>query len=206
MRWGFRIRQPQGTVFASRVARKFGIPPGNLEDKASICPHHSTPTRLNGKPSVTKTHQIVSGGLLRLLADTLVLLYKTRHLSWRANESICNGLRAVVWQDHRELDAAVDRIAHRIRALGREVPPNYSDLIRSSSIKQELELREEIVMTGRIREDHMQIMTDIETLEVTLPLDQDAATRNLLNDLYESHRKCRDKLNGLLRSHDQILL
>lgn len=144
------------------------------------------------------TH-IISGGLLRLLADTIVLLYKVRHLSWLVNGGIADGVRRIVEQDHRSLDDAADKIAKRIIALGRALSPSYQDLIRSSSISQELTVRGEMEMILQIVCDHEQVLADIETLEVTLPLAHDAETAQLLCHLSDCHKNCRQGLLSLIR-------
>ncbi len=142
--------------------------------------------------------EIISGGLLNLLADTLVLLFKTRHLSWRINGDLESGVRAILRQDHRDLDDAVDRIARRILDLGRDLAPSYSALIRPSSIKQENESRSEMDMIGQIIADHETILTDIDTLSVALPLQDDVKTTELLDQLADCHRHCRDGLADVL--------
>ena len=147
--------------------------------------------------------RLISGGLLRLLADTLVLLYKARHLSWRVNGSFGNGVRAVVRQDHRDLEEAADRIARRILALGRDVPPSYPELIESSSIAQELKTRSEMEMIAQIVRDHAQILADIDTLEAALPLDEDVETAQLLSHLWQCHQKCRRRMGELVKDDDE---
>ena len=145
---------------------------------------------------------ITSGGLLRLLADTFVLLFKTRHLSWRVDGDVGNGMRAIIRQDHRDLDDAVDKIARRIIDLGRDLAPSYSELTRTSSVDQELELRSEMDMIRQVATDHEKILADIDTLSVALPLSDDHKTAELLDHLADCHRNCRDSLSGLLRGAD----
>ncbi|MDJ0514508.1 MAG: ferritin-like domain-containing protein [Methyloceanibacter sp.] len=154
---------------------------------------------------MTPPNQVTSGGLLRLLADTFVLLFKTRHLSWRVNRDVASGVRAIVHQDHRDLDDAVDKIARRIIDLGRDLAPSYSALIRSSSVEQELEIRSEMDMIEQVIADHEKILADIDTLSAALPLGDDAETAGLLEHLADCHSNCRDSLAGLLRAPDQSI-
>ncbi len=149
--------------------------------------------------------QVTSGGLLRLLADTVVLLFKTRHLSWRMNGDVGSGVRAIIRRDRRDLDDAVDRIARRILDLGRDLAPNYGELIRSSSVEQERELRSEMDMIRQVVTDHEKILADIETLTVALPLSDDPITADLLNHLAACHQQCRDNLSGLIRRPGQFV-
>ena len=147
--------------------------------------------------------EVTSGGLLRLLADTLVLLFKTRHLSWHLNGDVGDGVRAIVRQDHRALDDAIDKIARRIIDLGRDLAPSYSELIRSSSVEQEVKPRLAMDVVRQIVTDHESILADIETLSVTMPLDNDSETTDLLEHLESFHRDCRDSLTALFQPPDQ---
>lgn len=149
------------------------------------------------------SEQVTSGGLLRLLADSLVLLFKVRHLSWRVNGDVGRGVRAIVRQDHRALDDATDKIARRILDLGRELAPSYTELVRSSSVDQEIEPRSEMEMIRQVVADHDKILADIDTLAVALPLEKDPKTADLLEHLAQCHRNCRDSLSALLRQPDQ---
>lgn len=149
--------------------------------------------------------QVTSGGLLRLLADTVVLLFKIRHLSWRIDGNVGNSVQAIIRQDRRDLDDAVDRIARRILDLGRDLAPNYGELIRSSSVEQERALRSEMDMIRQVVTDHEKILADIETLTVALPLNDDSKTADLLNQLAACHQQSRDNLSGLLRGTDQAV-
>ena len=141
---------------------------------------------------------VISGGLLRLLADTFVLLHKTRHLSWRVNGGVASDVRTIVQQDHRDLDETADRIARHILHLGREVPPSYADLVCTSSIRQELAFRSEMDMIVQIADDHERILEDIETLEVTLPLEEDPEAKRLLAHQRSCHQTYRERLAALL--------
>ncbi len=149
--------------------------------------------------------EITSGGLLRLLADNFVLLYKARHLSWRVNGDVGTGLRAIIRQDHRDLDDAADDLALRIISLGRDLPPSYPDLVGSSSIKQELAQRKAADMIGQLIDDHDQILRDIDTLEVTMPIGGDKKTIGLLEQLKHCHDRCRVSLQGLIRPEGSAL-
>ena len=147
-------------------------------------------------------HEIISGGLLRLLADTAVLLYKIRHLTWRSGGDLQESLQAFVQNDHRALDKAIDEIARHILMLGRVIPPSYVSLIQSSSIQQELDVRSQMEMISQIAADHAQILADIETLEAALPLDEDEAAKRLLDRLAACHDSCRRSLDALLPKGD----
>lgn len=170
----------------------------NLEDGRYALAAALGQFAFRGKAMAPETRWVNSGGLLRLLADTFVLLYKSRHLSWRVDSGVAGGVRAVVRQDYRDLDETADAIARRILTLGRDLPPSYSHLVRSSSIAQELTLRPEKDMIEQIVDDHAQILADINTLEVALPLGNDRETAALLVRLALCHRRCGQSLGGLL--------
>ncbi len=146
--------------------------------------------------------RIISGGLQYLLADTIVLLFKARHLSWRLRENVYHGLRAVIRQDCQALDHSTDRLAERVLDLGQGLAPSYSKLAKTSSIQEEQHVRSPTNMAKQIIWDHDKVLADIETLLATLPLSDDEKTGDILVCLKDRHRKCRNSLADLVNATD----
>ena len=151
-------------------------------------------------------HAIVSGGLLRLLADTAVLHYKTRHLTWRLGSDLHGDLQAILRKDHTALDKAIDEIAQHVVALGREITaelrvahPILLDRTGTGHATPQMD------MIAQIAADHEQILADIETLEAALPLDEDEAAARLLDHLAACHASYKRSLGTLLPKDDETL-
>ena len=144
--------------------------------------------------SASRSNRVIGGGLLRLLADTSVLLYKTRHICWRANGPLQAGLRAVIQEDHASLSDTADEIARHITELGVEIPPDFTALAAMSSIKPTDDLGTLSGAVARIARDHEAVVADIETLRVTLPLEDEPKAAALLERLAKHHACCTHNL------------
>lgn len=148
--------------------------------------------------SGSRNNRVVGGGLLRLLADTSVLLYKTKHICWRADGPLEDGLRSVIREYHAALSATADDIAQHIIDLGVSIPEDFADVAAMSSIKPAANVLPIAEAIAGNAGDHRMIAADIETLRVTLPLEGDSQTIALLDRLAEHHDICWKKLKDLL--------
>lgn len=129
--------------------------------------------------------EILSGGLMRLLASNFALLFKARYISWQRTAELQADLRAIVRQDHRDLNDCVDALARMIVRLGRAVPPSYCDLMHASSISDKLRSGTVADMIAELASDHRQSITDIDLLETVLP--DNANVKELLKNLRLCH-------------------
>lgn len=147
--------------------------------------------------SVAKDDRIVGSGLLRLLADTMVLHFKTRHVCWRARGALDLGLSRLIREDHAVLNASADGLAHEIVRLGVAIPGDFRELVAMSSIAPPDGATPPTAAVGALGADHRTIVADIETLRVTLPLARRAQTKVLLDALEERHAACAAALDAL---------
>lgn len=141
--------------------------------------------------------RVVGRGLLRLLADTVVLQNKTQHVRWRAGGALQAGLEGVMRRDYGALAQAGDEIAARITALGVAIPADVATLTAMASIAPDL-APNPIDALASIAQDHRAVVADIETLAVTLPLEEDPQTRALLDTLAQRRQACARRLSALL--------
>ena len=130
--------------------------------------------------------EVIGGGLLRLLADTLVLEYATRHIAW-VGASLRRVDGSLACYPYGTLALSVDRICHRVLALGMQIPTHLADLCSMSSITPMPPGVHADAAVLRVAAGHEAILNDIDTLLVTLPLDADNDTANLLADLRSLH-------------------
>lgn len=150
-------------------------------------------------------NQVVAGGLLRLLADTFVMLFKIRHFCWQMGDILGPERIDVIRQDHRHLDLTLDEIALNIIQLDREIAQDFSDLIKMSSIKLEGANNDLQTSLKQLIADHGQVIADINTLEVTLPSCDTWKDHDLLKRLAQSHMRCRDSLSTLISDPEDTL-
>lgn len=79
----------------------------------------------------------ISEGLSRVLADTYTLYLKTHHYHWNVTGPQFRSLHLMFEEQYRELWAATDEIAERIRALGEFAPGTYAEFSKLSSIQED---------------------------------------------------------------------
>lgn len=84
-----------------------------------------------------KDRKAIAQGLSHLLADTYTLYLKTHNFHWNVTGPMFNTLHLMFEGQYTEMQAAVDEIAERIRALGSFAPGSFSKYHHLSSIKEE---------------------------------------------------------------------
>ena len=149
------------------------------------------------------TSEVLSGGLMRLLAGNFALLFKARYLSWQETAEQQGDLRAVVRQDHRDLNESVDALARMIVGLGRRIPPSYPELVQGSSFSEKLLATSVHEMICEIAEDHRQAITDIDLLMAVLPSNINVG--ELLRNLRVCHTTSLQSLSLVLASDRDTL-
>lgn len=152
-----------------------------------------------------RNHAIIGGGLLRLLSDTIVLLYKTRHLYWSRGGAFDRGLEQLVCEEHTELNDLCNQVAREIVQLSVSIPADFAIFVRMSSIRfADTDQDDDINASLKsLSSDHRKIMADIETLSVTLPLEKSQNSAALLQSLTERHRRCVQNLEALVVHSDE---
>lgn len=140
---------------------------------------------------------LVGGGLLRLLADTFILVYKVRHLCWRTNGPLGSKFTAIFNAEYGALNATSDDIARKIVAAGGEVPHSPDALAAMSSVKPGPTSPNPVASLAAIARDHETILADIDTLEAMVSADADDETRDLLVRLATQHRASKDELERI---------
>lgn len=79
----------------------------------------------------------IAEGLARVLADTYTLYLKTHNYHWNVTGPHFAALHAMFEAQYRELWAATDEIAERIRALGKYAPGTYAEYAKLTSIQED---------------------------------------------------------------------
>jgi len=87
---------------------------------------------------ISKEHrEALAEKLSVLLADTYVLYMKTHAYHWNVTGPRFRPLHELFEEQYRDLWAATDEIAERIRALGFDAPVGWSDFEKRTSIKED---------------------------------------------------------------------
>ena len=79
----------------------------------------------------------VASGLSQVLADSYTLYLKTHNYHWNVSGPQFNTLHQMFEDQYTELAIAVDDIAERIRALGKDAPGSYRAYSELTEIEEE---------------------------------------------------------------------
>ncbi len=87
-----------------------------------------------------KDRTAIAEGLSRVLADNYTLYLKTHNYHWNEVGPSFPQLHTMFEDQYRELWAATDTIAERMRALGAKAPGTYAQLSKLTSIHEDNDL------------------------------------------------------------------
>jgi len=96
----------------------------------------------------------VAQELGRVLADTYTLMLKTQGFHWNVTGPRFTSLHAMFEQQYRDLFAAADAVAERIRALGEPAPASYRAYQKLRSIDETDEALDADAMVQVLAADH----------------------------------------------------
>lgn len=74
--------------------------------------------------------------LSRLLADTVILSHMAQNYHWNVEGPLFYSLHTFFETQYKDLAAASDEIAERIRALGAKSPGTYQEFSKLASVKE----------------------------------------------------------------------
>lgn len=139
----------------------------------------------------------ISDGLARVLADTYLLYLKTHGYHWNVRGPSFTQLHGLFEEQYREMWAAVDEIAERIRTLGQDAPSSYAGFTRLASIEEADGVPEARQMVADLVKGHEAV---VKTIRKMLPKAQEAGDEASV-DLLVGRLGAHEKTAWMLRSH-----
>jgi starvation-inducible DNA-binding protein len=131
----------------------------------------------------------IAEGLSGLLADTYTLYLKTHGYHWNVTGSRFGSLHLMFEQQYVELQAAVDVIAERIRALGSFAPGSFGEFARLASVTDEEGVPTDDAMLEHLADGHQTIARSARSLVRRAEEAGDVATADLVTVRVETHEK-----------------
>jgi len=136
-------------------------------------------------------------GLSKVLADTYLLYLKTHGFHWNVTGPRFQQLHTLFEEQYREMWAAIDDIAERIRTLGFHAPASYGAFTKLASIEEQDESPEAEQMLADLVKGNEAVL---KTLRAALPAAQDAGDEATV-DLLVGRLSVHEKAAWMLRSH-----
>ena len=138
----------------------------------------------------------VAEALAKVLADTVVLNQKTHGFHWNVTGPHFSDLHKLFEAQYGDLEAAIDEIAERIRALGHMAPGSLAQFLKLASLKEESGAPDWKAMVRQLCDDNEAASRGA---RAALKVAQDAgdeATADMLIERMDGH----DKAAWMLRS------
>ncbi|MEM8987480.1 MAG: Dps family protein [Pseudomonadota bacterium] len=141
----------------------------------------------------------VAEALNKLLADTYTLYLQTHRYHWNVTGPMFNTLHTMFEEQYREMWAAVDEVAERIRALGAFAPGSYEAFAELTEVKSgDNSTPSAQTMIANLLEGHETLVRRArQALEVADAAD-DAATEDLITVRIQTHEKTAWMLRAML--------
>jgi starvation-inducible DNA-binding protein len=140
----------------------------------------------------------MAASLSHALAETYVLYLKTQGFHWNVVGPLFYGLHKLTEEQYKDLAAAVDELAERIRALGHPAPATFAEFLQMSQLKE---------MPGDSTTDEglKALIADHETISRTFRKavqvaedDDDIVTADMLTDRMRSHENAAWMLRSII--------
>ena len=136
-------------------------------------------------------------GLSRVLADSYTLYLKTHNYHWNVEGPNFESLHELFEGQYKDLAAAVDEIAERIRALGHYAPGSFGEFAKLSAVREETGRPDWQQMVRQLAEDQETVVgTCRQIVEIANDAD-DHVTEHMMADRMQMH----EKNAWMLRSH-----
>jgi starvation-inducible DNA-binding protein len=138
----------------------------------------------------------VAEALAKVLADTVVLNQKTHGFHWNVTGPHFHDLHKLFEAQYGDLEAAIDEIAERIRALGHTAPGSLAQFLKLASLKEEGGAPDWQAMVRQLADDNESASRGARAALEVAQKAGDEATADMLIERMDGH----DKAAWMLRS------
>lgn len=150
---------------------------------------------------VSENHlQAVSLELNRVLADEFVLTTKTRNYHWNVEGNNFMEMHKFYESQYNELDAIIDDVAERVRALGHYSEGRLKDFLSLAHLDEPDYTNKQEEQLKNLLNDHETIIQNLRKL-ITLFAEEhkDLGTSDFVTGLMEKHEKMAWFIRSYLR-------
>lgn len=139
---------------------------------------------------LTKTERAdVAQELTKVLADSFAVYLKTHGYHWNVRGPEFFSFHNLLEQQYREIWAALDDIAERIRALGVLAPQSFSGFGNLTAIKDGDPEKEATAMLKELMQDHETLIATTRTALEAAAGAGDEASADLMTQRLAAHEK-----------------
>jgi starvation-inducible DNA-binding protein len=136
--------------------------------------------------------------LREFVADTFAIYMKTYGLHWNFQGPLFYSVHKLAESQYRELYEAVDRLAERVRALGRKAPLSLEEMLEFSDVKEFREVSTDETAIGELAASHRQLSEAAQKLSDLCEDQGDGFTADMVKERAGAHDKAAWMLSSLL--------
>jgi starvation-inducible DNA-binding protein len=138
--------------------------------------------------------------LSKILADAYVLYTKTRNYHWNVVGSDFSEYHKMFEEQYNEIDADIDEIAERIRALGQKTPATLAEFSKTTQLEEHPgQYPDAKTMIKNLADDHESVSKAIrKSITIVGDKHHDVGTEDFLTGLLEKHEKTAWMLRSIL--------
>ena len=140
----------------------------------------------------------VAQELTKVLADSFAVYLKTHGYHWNVRGPEFFGFHNLLEQQYREIWAALDEIAERIRAVGVLAPQSYSAFGNLTSIKDGDPEKDAPAMLKELMKDHETLIATARAALAAADKEGDDVSVDLLTQRLAAHEKAAWMLRSTL--------
>jgi starvation-inducible DNA-binding protein len=140
----------------------------------------------------------VAEALKKALADTYTLALKTQNFHWNVTGPQFSSLHVLFETQYTDLQAAVDIIAERIRALGVKAPGGFKAFAGLTRISDGDEQAPAESMVRQLRDDQLKIASTFRDVFALAEQYSDDASADLAIERQQQHQKNSWMLSAIL--------
>jgi starvation-inducible DNA-binding protein len=137
-------------------------------------------------------------GLSKLLADTYSLYLKTQNYHWNVTGPMFPSLHPMFEGQYGELAESVDQIAERIRSLGCKAPASFTEFLKLSSVRENIEVMKAERMVEDLVLGHEEVIKTARSLFEIVDHTHDEPTADMLTQRLQFHEKTAWMLRSIL--------
>ena len=132
------------------------------------------------------------------LASTYVLYHKTHAFHWNITGPLFYSVHKMTDEQYRDLAAAIDDIAERIRAIGFPAPSGLARYAKESAVEDDTDVSDPKHMINRLAKDHQKVAKQLRDAVAEAEQADDVYTADLLTARIGAHEEAAWMLNALL--------
>lgn len=135
--------------------------------------------------------------LSRALADSYTLYVKTHNYHWNVEGPNFQALHGLFEAQYKDLAAAVDEIAERIRALGHRAPGSYTEFAELGAVREDTGRPDWQQMVRQLAEDQETVIGTCRQVIKVADEANDPVSEHIMADRMQAH----EKNAWMLRAH-----